>query len=59
MKLFASLQVSQIFVFLTLKDVGQVEDWDAVKSKALQLGATKMFIEDLKKEFVSEFIFPA
>jgi argininosuccinate synthase len=42
-----------------LKDVGQVEDWDAVKSKALQLGATKMFIEDLKKEFVSEFIFPA
>jgi argininosuccinate synthase len=59
MKLFASLQVLQIFVFLTLKDVGQVEDWDAVKSKALQLGATKMFIEDLKKEFVSEFIFPA
>ena len=42
-----------------MKDVGQVEDWDLVKSKALQLGAKKMFIEDLKKEFVSEFIFPA
>eukprot|EP01080_Neovahlkampfia_damariscottae_P001893 gene1893-1034_t len=40
-------------------DVGQVEDWDEVKKKALQLGAKKMFVEDLKKEFVSEFIFPA
>jgi len=40
-------------------DVGQEEDWDAVKAKAVQLGATKMIIEDLQKEFVEELCFRA
>jgi len=42
-----------------IADVGQKEDYDAAKKKALKLGASKVYIEDLKKEFVADFIFPA
>ncbi len=40
-------------------DVGQTDDFDAVTKKALGLGASKVYVEDLKKEFVTDFIFPA
>ncbi len=40
-------------------DVGQQEDWDAVKKKGLATGAEKVIISDLRKEFVEEYIFPA
>lgn len=40
-------------------DVGQKEDFEAVKKKALDAGASKVYIEDLKEEFVTDFIFPA
>lgn len=40
-------------------DVGQDEDFEAVKQKALQLGASKVYIEDLKQEFVENYIFTA
>jgi len=40
-------------------DIGQEEDWDAVKEKGLATGAEKVIISDLKKEFVEEYIFPA
>ena len=39
-------------------DIGQEEDFEAARAKATKLGASKVFIEDLKKEFVTEFIFP-
>ncbi|MCJ1312537.1 hypothetical protein MMC25_006211 [Agyrium rufum] len=42
-----------------LADVGQEEDWDAVRTKAKQIGATKMIIEDLKKEFIEDLCFRA
>ncbi|ESO98967.1 hypothetical protein LOTGIDRAFT_231283 [Lottia gigantea] len=42
-----------------LANIGQDEDFDAIKSKALKFGASKMIIPDLKKEFVEEFIWPA
>lgn len=42
-----------------LADVGQEEDWDAVEKKALKIGAEKMVIEDLQKEFVEELCFRA
>ncbi|MDE1152101.1 MAG: argininosuccinate synthase [Micavibrio sp.] len=42
-----------------LADVGQQEDFTAAKEKALKVGASKVYIEDLKKEFVTDFIFPA
>jgi len=40
-------------------DVGQDDDYEEVKRKALQIGASKVYIEDLKEEFVTDFIFPA
>ena len=42
-----------------IADVGQQEDFQAVKEKALKVGASKVYIEDLKREFVTDFIFPA
>jgi len=40
-------------------DVGQEEDWEAVRAKGLATGAEKVIISDLKKEFVEDYIFPA
>jgi argininosuccinate synthase len=40
-----------------LANVGQEEDWDAVRAKAKLIGATKMVIEDLRKEFVEQLCF--
>ncbi|KAJ9059778.1 argininosuccinate synthetase [Entomophthora muscae] len=46
-------------VLAYMADVGQEEDFQAAKEKALKIGATKVFIEDLRKEFVEELIYPA
>jgi argininosuccinate synthase len=40
-------------------DVGQREDFEKVKAKALQTGASQVFVEDLREEFVTGFIFPS
>lgn len=40
-------------------DVGQADDLEAVRAKALRTGASKVYVEDLKREFVTDFIFPA
>lgn len=40
-------------------DVGQKEDWEAVKQKGMATGAEKVIISDLRKEFVEDYIFPA
>jgi argininosuccinate synthase len=40
-------------------NVGQKDDFQAVKRKALRTGASKVYVEDLRKEFVTDFIFPA
>ncbi|KAI7899945.1 argininosuccinate synthase [Cokeromyces recurvatus] len=42
-----------------IADVGQEEDFEAIKAKALKVGASKVFVEDLKEQFVKEQIFPA
>ncbi|CEG74471.1 argininosuccinate synthetase [Rhizopus azygosporus] len=42
-----------------IADVGQEEDFEAIKKKALAVGASKVFVEDLKEEFVKTQIFPA
>ena len=39
-------------------DLGQGEDLGAVKKKALQTGASKAYVQDLREEFVREYIFP-
>ena len=40
-------------------DVGQLEDFEEIKQRALATGASKVYVEDLKRIFVTEFIFPA
>ena len=40
-------------------DVGQHEDWDAVREKGMATGAEKVVISDLREEFVRDYIFPA
>jgi argininosuccinate synthase len=45
-------------VIAYIADVGQDEDLAAAKRKALALGAASVFIEDLKAELVSDYIFP-
>ncbi|MCK5517587.1 MAG: argininosuccinate synthase, partial [Desulfobulbaceae bacterium] len=40
-------------------DIGQKEDWDAIRKKGLDTGADKVIISDLQKEFVEDYIFPA
>jgi argininosuccinate synthase len=40
-------------------DIGQEEDWEAVKKKGLATGAEKVIVSDLKKVFVEDYIFPA
>ncbi|MBW1918871.1 MAG: argininosuccinate synthase [Deltaproteobacteria bacterium] len=42
-----------------MADVGQEEDFEAARKKALDIGAAKVYVEDLKNEFVTDFIFPA
>ncbi len=46
-------------VICFLADVGQEEDFEKAKAKALQIGASKVYIEDLKQEFIEKYIFQA
>ncbi|EGN95090.1 hypothetical protein SERLA73DRAFT_187382 [Serpula lacrymans var. lacrymans S7.3] len=46
-------------VYAFMADVGQEEDFEAARVKALAVGAKKFFLEDLKREFVTDLIYPA
>ena len=46
-------------VIAFIADVGQNEDFASIKKRALQTGASKVYVLDLQKEFVSDYIFPA
>jgi argininosuccinate synthase len=39
-------------------DVGQEEELDGLEEKAINTGASKIYIEDLKEEFVRDYVFP-
>lgn len=39
-------------------DLGQGEDLKAIKAKALAVGATKVYMEDLREVFAKEHVFP-
>ncbi|MBN2653593.1 MAG: argininosuccinate synthase [Nitrospirae bacterium] len=39
-------------------DLGQGEELDPVKAKALKTGASKAYVEDLREEFIRDYIFP-
>ncbi len=40
-------------------DLGQKEELTGLKKKAINTGASKIYIEDLKEEFARDFVFPA
>jgi len=40
-------------------DVGQKQELDGLEEKAVATGAVKAYVEDLKDEFVRDFVFPA
>jgi argininosuccinate synthase len=46
-------------VIAYVADVGQNDDFEAVREKALAIGASSVIIDDLKREFVTDFIFQA
>ncbi len=46
-------------VICYMADLGQQEDFEAARQKALKIGAKKVIIKDVKKEFVTDYIFPA
>ncbi len=46
-------------VIAYVANVGQQEDFEEIRQKALDTGATNVYVEDLREEFVTEYIFPA
>ncbi len=45
-------------VIAVTADLGQGEELAPLEEKALQSGASKIYIEDLRKEFVTDYIYP-
>ena len=45
-------------VIAVAADVGQGEELEPLKEKAIKTGASKIYIEDLREEFVKDFVFP-
>jgi len=46
-------------VIAYVADVGQDDDFAEVEKKALKIGAARVYIKDLRREFVTDYIFPA
>ena len=46
-------------VIAACMDVGQGDDMEQVKAKAIKSGASKIYVEDLKEEFVTEYLYKA
>lgn len=46
-------------VIAYVADLGQGEDIEEIREKAIKTGASKVFVEDLKEEFVKDFVYPA
>ncbi len=45
-------------VIAMIGDLGQQEDLEAIRRKALATGASSAFIEDLREEFITSYIWP-
>lgn len=46
-------------VIAVVADVGQENELDEIKEKAIKSGASKIYIENIKEKFVEEYIVPA
>jgi argininosuccinate synthase len=45
-------------VICFVADLGQGEELEGLRERALRAGASKIYIEDLRKEFLEEYVFP-
>ncbi len=45
-------------VIAFVADLGQEDDYQALKKRARSIGVNKVYVDDLKEEFVRDFIFP-
>ncbi|XP_023292286.2 argininosuccinate synthase [Lucilia cuprina] len=46
-------------VICLMADVGQEEDFEAAKQKALKIGATDVIVKDVKEDFAKNYVWPA
>ncbi|MBV9086531.1 MAG: argininosuccinate synthase, partial [Acidobacteriaceae bacterium] len=46
-------------VIAMVADVGQGDELDAVVDKAYSTGASKVVVKDLRREFITDYVFPA
>jgi argininosuccinate synthase len=46
-------------VIAFVADIGQKDEIEGLKEKALNTGASKVYIENMQEEFVRDFVFPA
>ncbi len=53
------LEDQGFYVICFVGNVGQNENFKEIEQKALTTGASKVYSEDLREEFVTDFIFPA
>ncbi|MQA90206.1 MAG: argininosuccinate synthase [Gemmatimonas sp.] len=53
------LQQSGYDVVAYVANVGQQENFEEVAERAIATGASNVYVEDLRREFVTDFIFPA
>ena len=51
-------ETHQCDVIAFCADLGQGEDLQAIKKKAIAVGASKVYVEDLREEFVKQYVFP-
>lgn len=52
------IETYQCEVICFSADLGQGEELEAIREKAIRTGASKIYIEDVREEFVRDFIFP-
>ncbi len=52
------IETYQCEVIAFVADIGQGEEVGPVREKALRTGASQCYVEDLKDEFVRDFVFP-
>ena len=45
-------------VIAVCADVGQGDDFEFVKNKAIKTGASKVYVEDLREAFITDYIWP-
>lgn len=53
------LQDRDYDVVAFIADVGQNENFDVIKKRALKTGASKVYVVDLKEEFIQDYVFPS